>query len=277
MDLHLTFRQHTINLGALQETQQKTGTVDRRYIAVSGFLVSVQQQWYFVSAGHWVADIERAKAAGSTFIKWHINDSGAPGEKFRMPPPFDFDGADGAQLFDNDGVDYLILELRPLYVELLKSNGKTPLDERYWPSPEEAPETDDEYYVVGIPSETIRLSDPIGPEGNFVVTQKDAMMQVTLVDVGPDRMNLPFPRLIARTPGELIDQETGKVTDSIDGMSGGPLFAYRPRTGQYWVIGVQSGWVRGESHIAACYVNILVDWIKEQLNKREPSNVAGSA
>jgi len=95
--------------------------------------------------------------------------------------------------------------------------------------------------LVGIPSETIAY------DGKTLITGRVVIMPVKLTDepetAGRKRENQFYARL----------QDAGNVED-IDGMSGGPIFAFKKIEGnwKYSVVGVQSGWYQQIETIAAC-------------------------
>ena len=71
--------------------------------------------------------------------------------------------------------------------------------------------------------------------------------------------------------GGIVEGCQTKLTD-IDGMSGGPIFAIKWIDSQnirYWVVAVQSSWLRSERILAACPILPLVNAIEQSIDVKE--------
>ena len=133
----------------------------------SGFFVVLDDQWYFVTAGHVFhrsgervglkqAVDEKAIRITRSFIADYFGPDakpfGPPSDPVHLPTIEDFGEILAKALFVNDdvrGLDFAFVPLRPLYVESVTAMGVKPLTEPQW-----QPVTDTAIYVlVGFPDE----------------------------------------------------------------------------------------------------------------------------
>jgi hypothetical protein len=106
---------HFISLRWIDRTEGERAEVnDGRGtpLVTSGFVVSVRDVWFLVTAGHIVSDLETALERGQTLTKFHIVD-GYGQVSPHGPFVFDFKGAAKWHYYDpDDGADYGLIHLR---------------------------------------------------------------------------------------------------------------------------------------------------------------------
>jgi hypothetical protein len=176
----------------------------------------------------------------------------------RDPIPFDLIGAPKIYLDnDADGLDFGFISIHPYYRRLLEANQVVVLDEQHWQHLHEATFTS--YGVLGIPREWVRAQvRSTFSETCITSTAAPVFFPVAWVDDPPaELLNTTCPRFIGRLP-DLIPLE------SIDGMSGGPIFGFRQENGslRYWIVAIQSSWRKNEKIICGCllpYIGALVE------------------
>jgi hypothetical protein len=62
---------HLVTLSCVQQVPNDP----KEYLPIiSGFIVEVLEQWFFVTAGHVITDIRDAVNAGATFDVWRFSD-----------------------------------------------------------------------------------------------------------------------------------------------------------------------------------------------------------
>lgn len=249
---------HFISLGWFDKTPGARAVENSGrgcYNNASGFLISVQNQWFWVTAGHIFEDIKTAIDTGQKLGEWHLDDSDALGARSNMPIPFDFDNAFRTYFYDEDsGVDYALIYLEPYYRNLLQRNNIEPLNEQAWRVG--LPEDFDFYFLIGIPDECVQ------PQMNAEVIIKGCMLiPVQRIDDPPEEILTDMPRLYFKI---------SVININIQGMSGGPIFGFRKNNeGQlkYWVIALQSGLFKNKRIITACPIQNFADWIDSVLEK----------
>src|SRR5690348_9455896 len=85
-------------------------------LVFSGFIVDVMDEWFYITAGHVLKDIQSALAAGYRFDVWRLGDQTA-GNKFNNTAiPYDFVLDDWIVIEDAEiGVDYAAVHLGGIY------------------------------------------------------------------------------------------------------------------------------------------------------------------
>ena len=116
---------------------------------VSGFIISVSRQWYLITAGHILHDIDEAMRKGQQLSSFYVADWWGHGPKY-LPQIFDYRGADkGFDYDETTGVDFGFIRLDDNITARLSANGVVPLDETYWPN--DLGELHD-FFICGFPS-----------------------------------------------------------------------------------------------------------------------------
>ncbi|HEY9147324.1 MAG TPA: hypothetical protein VIN36_11600 [Thiobacillus sp.] len=208
-------------------------------LVFSGFLVDAGGVWFYITAGHILRDIRKSLEAGGKFDIWRLDDQTAGNLFDGAAIPFAFEMDKWLVIEDEEiGLDYAALVLDSFYCKQLEAGGVIPLSNIAWSDHV----TEHDYLaLVGIPSETISY------DGETIIMGRVALMPAELVDepatAGRKRENQFYARL----------QDIGDVLD-IDGMSGGPIFAFKriDDNWKYSVIGIQSAWYPSTQTIAAC-------------------------
>ena len=258
---------HFVSLGFFDQSPQvaKEYGGAGRFHSLSGFLVTVRNLVYLMTAGHALAQIEEAMQNGQKLTGWMLDDSFGWEARHREPIPFDFLGAARRHIVA-DGMDYGIVHLTPYFVRLLIANGVKAIGEESWER--EWPTHFDAYALLGLPAQ---LVTPLGGVKG-AVSRVMALMPVQKIDdesIVPDQLKHPSPRIYGRVT--LPTDEP--AFDSIVGMSGGPLFGFKydaagKRVGQYWVIGVQAAWDPETRIIAACPIQQMLRAISSAIDEQ---------
>ncbi|MGH7790646.1 MAG: hypothetical protein ACRERC_27545 [Candidatus Binatia bacterium] len=220
-----------------------------RHQAYSGFVVSIRRRWALVTAGHILGRINRAIDGGQCLAGWTLDDGWTLDGHFDDAIPFDLASAPRIVLGE-EAIDYGVIGLAPPFARLLEKNGIEPMDERHWKP--KWPEQFDSYVMLGLPTQEIVHA------GNGFVQKAVVTLPVTPLANPPDTLVDPkVPRFYGTI--ELPDDAELHLSD-IDGMSGGPVFGFKMVNGEsrYWIVGIQSGWLREERAIVACYLEPLL-------------------
>lgn len=256
------FTPHVLVLGCTAVKSQSGAEAVREYVDISGFLIDLDAQCYFVSAGHTFEYLDQVRAAGFTFTDWHFDDTGAPRQKWNTGyRPLVIDNNDIQIMVDEDGRDYGFLRVSPLVYMNLKANGKRALTSGEWEIlPDEEIES---FCVVGVPTVLRRVSQS---DTATRVDKSCIYLEVLPLPKPPEEVLKPFNRFYARIDVELVESETGTRLSDIRGVSGGPVFAFRQSEDgsiRYWAIAIQSSWYPKLRIIAACPLIPYINWIRE--------------
>lgn len=220
---------------------QQRSDGDERVIVFSGFIADIQGEWVYVTAGHILRRLKTAMDAGAKFGTWRLGDDTAGGQFQGIAIPFHFDPDEWMVIEDEDlGIDYAAVVLRTLYRAALDAGGARPLPYEAWGS---NLSEHNFWALMGVPSESVKY------DGQSIIAAKT----VTLVLEPTDSPAGPSEKDEYRFYGKLVGDSL-KAVGSVDGMSGGPIFALRAIEGvwHYSVIGVQSGWFPGDRILIAC-------------------------
>lgn len=233
---------------ALTCRQKLPGTIGiGTYFAASGFILSVDNNWFLITAGHIFKEIEEAKRQGVQFINWQLDDTFALAKKRPVNVdgpgvpetiPFDID----AQVFkmhyceDNGSYDYAFIYLEPYYVSLLRANGVMPFEEEHWVITEERPANRVE--LVGVPNDQIKELSISG-----LVQKRLVSVPLYRVNDDPENSERYQHMLFARVPN--ISASGLEGFEKIQGMSGGPIIGFWTQpdgTERMRIIAIQNMW-----------------------------------
>lgn len=262
-----TLLHHCVRLGWVDRTPGERAAANNgfgEHLSVSGFVVSVRDEWFFLTAGHVFRDILKALQGGQKFEEWYLDDLGANGEREGTAVPFDLRAVKNIswkfqESGTNAGADFAIVPLRQHYRELLASKGIIPLDEHYWDA---LPSMGCSHFLlVGVPSQLMRGVPGVGSVHRTIVA-----IPVDPLQKGPDDWLTPWPRFYGKLPDDLAHPDLELM--DIDGMSGGPIFGFaRDENGdwQYYPVAIQSMWRRKPRLIAANYIRNLLHHIRQEM------------
>ena len=218
---------------------------DEKFYSYSGFVISIGGNWFIVTAGHVLQDLEEKSRHKQILITGRVlADYFGPEAISNAPIPFDVLNEPKVFIDDTDlGLDVGVIYLRPYYQKLLEANQVLPA-----PFRREAIDDYSQFYgfgIVGFPNEkTKTLASSNDPQAGGTVMPVLVPIQLDAEVPVDDR---PFPRIV----GHAIDM--GDLA-SIEGISGGPMLGYREDGEQtlYEVIGLQSRWLKSEARTFCC-------------------------
>ena len=229
---------HFVTLSCVQHPREGG---DMKVHVISGFVVAVKGEWFYMTAGHILRDIRQAIEGGSTFDIWRFGDQTAGNNFQNTAIPYDFDLEKWFVLENAEaGLDYATVHIGGLLRQLFAAGSVTPLDRNAWGNHLTA---HDEWALVGIPRETVEY------DGNTTISARFVMAPLTQVDAPP----LAEQRAENQFYAQLAENSDGFMQD-VDGMSGGPVFMLY-QVGEAWkykLIGVQSAWYRASRILAIC-------------------------
>jgi len=226
---------------------------DTQNFVVTAFVLSVSDQWFLITAGHCIRDIEaRIDYYGYDNTRSQLIDSLGLGATHPEPIPFVYKDSHPAQLSDDYAFDYGVMALSPYYRQLLQANNVQPLNEEVW---KKQPSEVDFYMLLGIPAELVKVN-------STNVELAPTLHTVEPIDQMPERFTKVDAPLFY---GHIV---LGEDMSSIKGMSGGPVFAFHTNDKgelRYWLIALQSRWLPESHFIAACPTKLLGHFLEDVL------------
>ncbi len=236
-------------------------------LAVSAFVISVKGVWFLVTAGHVIRQLEQRLADGRRIVTARIMDGFAT-DKALPPIPFPLSETPCLTIYKS-GFDYALLPLRPGYALPLLEGGVLALDEAGWKDPPKAAHA---HFLLGFPAEVTKTSVvESDSKGAAFFRVGTPLLPVETVEEIPEEFQYQPNRFFGRVPIFTQDDEDERRVEDIEGMSGGPIFAVRfskkRRTLSYWVVAVQSKWLKKPRLIAGCPIQPVADAIAESMSE----------
>lgn len=226
---------------------------EREACIITSFVMSIYEQWFLITAGHCIEDIEENLTKGYEIERCRLIDFMGSGAQHKEPIPFDYRESAATKLCYDPTYDYGILFLNEQYVRLLKANGIQALTEEVW---EKQPAQVDYYMLLGVVG---KLSEAT-PNSALITS---SIHKVTGLQNRPN----DFAETSAPTFWGKVHLND-PVTD-IAGMSGGPVFSIqRNENGElrYWLHAIQSRWLPSQQLIAACLARPIGIFLKEVMD-----------
>ena len=213
---------------------------DPRYFIISGFLVSMSNNWYLATASHVLGQIDRLLADHpERTYAFRIVDHLGPESKHKLSIPFDYQNSVRYRNKDEAiGADFGLIQISQFHRTQMEANPQMPIDERNWRIEMDfAPVA---HIILGIPYEGV------SPVGDIVVGRDTTNYQrFEIAGLQVKQISEP-PEGIPRFDYPTFWAELGTTElKSIEGMSGCPILAFgKTKDGEvkYGVVAVQSGW-----------------------------------
>lgn len=234
----------------------RKGSTEHKFV-LTAFVLSVSDQWFLVTAGHCVRDIEAKIDEGFELTLCQLVDSLGQGAKHLVPITFAYADSYPTYMSVDSGFDYGVILLSTYYRLLLEANNVKALDEEVW---KKQPKEVDFYALLGIPAELTVI-------GTHSIELTPTLHSVVPIGERPEG----FTETVATLFYGRI--ELGDVMKSIVGMSGGPVFAFRTNEKgelRYWITALQSRWLPDTLYIAACPTKLLGDILEDILMRTTP-------
>ncbi|SRR6266540_3389577 len=229
----------------------KKDNVTAPYV-ITAFVLSVQERWFLATAGHCLQGIDKYKEEGFSIHKCFLMDAMGTGATHFEPFTFTYELAKPQYVPDSRDMDYGIIPLSTYYQGLLRANNISPLNEEVWRIQPDEPEF---FALIGVPLEHLRIDErSIG-----IVTALNWIEECEK----PERL-----------PDTELPLFYGKITlhsdqNSVRGMSGGPIFAFKEVNGQYkyWLKALQSRWIEQLEIVIGCPTTFLGHLIDNMISE----------
>jgi len=231
-----------------------------RFFAASGTYIKIGDIHGILTAGHVVTHLQQS-IADERVVKTecYLVDTFGPIKISDMGVPYDLRDSPYLE-YEVRGLDFGVLFLNDNQVRLIEKHQIIPIT--YQASLNE-PGDLDRYWIMGLPAELTseRVTD-IG-EG----TVGFGMVPVKrLPSEAPE--NGDWPRFKGEIVGDL-------AVESIEGMSGGPIFGMcTERPEKYWIVAIQSSWLKSTRTVFGCPTPWIVG-ILQKLHDEAAAELAG--
>jgi hypothetical protein len=226
---------------------------EQRSVCATAVAVESNGRWYLVTSGHIVQLIERIAADASQRITKAtlFNAWARHGEATHDPLPIDLYRLKSYARYDRgEGVDFGMILLGDAHVAALTATGTVPISKHHVGVPSGRDVL--QYWLLGLPEELQSQVSP--PEGGCCLEIEPNVFRVFLRENPGCFFETDQPRLFGDVP------PTVPLVD-MNGMSGGPLFAFtRGETGfDGWIAGLQSGWNPDARVVAASPAGVYLE------------------
>ena len=227
----------------------------------SGFIMEVENQWFWTTAGHVLEDIQKDgfQHPDQFADEFRLIDSFGTGAIDKHYVPFDFERAWKYFEHDDDmGLDYGVVALGELEKLSLQKNNIMPVRVPDWQ--ESTSDAFRDLFVMGFPSDLI--APVYGTiQGGFSIRGVPTPSAVYMERIAPTQPQKPCPRLYGKLSESYTDPK-------IDGMSGGPVFVLPDDGSKCEIIAVQSGWMPDQTITFACPLKVFGPRLLKAINER---------
>lgn len=221
---------------------------------ITAFVLSVQEQWFLVTAGHCLQKVDECKEDGYVIQKCYLMDSMGAGATHFEPIIFAYDIAKPQYISNSREMDYGFIPLLAYYQGLLIANNIVPLSEEVWRI---QPNNPDSFALIGIPDEFIQ-------RGNNTVGIITVLNWIDECEKPEHFQKTDLPLFYGKIR---LHSNQG----SVRGMSGGPIFAFEQDNGQYryWLKALQSSWGDQSEIVIGCPTTFLGNVIDRMISKTQ--------
>ena len=227
------------------------GELSRQFI-VTSFVLSIDDRWFLITAGHCIQEIEELKSKGVKIVSCSLIDNMGEDARFEHKIPFAYENASPEYLSDDLDYDYGVIRLSHYYRQLLESNNIEPLTEEVW---DKQPSEFHFYKLIGVPYELLEI------------TPKFIHVTTTLIDV--ELINAELREKLKISSHQFAGKVLlGKGIKNIEGISGGPIFGFLenpPGQLKYWLVALQSRWFSDSKIIIGCPTKLLGQFLRSQI------------
>ena len=215
----------------------------------SATVIEFEGSLSLLTAGHVINDIDALYKRPDIEVDgvWLLDDLNID-STYHHPVPFEWETAAKVAI-DEDGLDFGVVNLRPLFARALLANGVAPINEANWIKQRDN-DAYERYFVLGLPEEE-NLPHRVPNGGNINVSPHLVFLEPA--NEVPESVPLgKYPIHVFRI---LLPQ-----LDSVKGMSGGPIIGTRINDAgdmRYWVLGVLRSETTVSGLITGCPMPVL--------------------
>jgi hypothetical protein len=232
----------TPSLGHLLLQVEVRASGERRTAIYSGFFLGHRDRYFWATAGHVIAELQSILRSDTLLLRQAWLRDGQPMENedaSSIPIALDLENMIALEVDDPTdvlgGMDFGLMRLSPLVLEAIRRNpgasflpAEDSLEQRAWAG----------LYGIGTPAESVTYSTKRNVRFDI------HCLPIEVLDSPPSEVD-PVPMALY---GRLLQLgDVNRKIASVEGMSGGPVFAVEPRSQVdygFRLVGVQSAWHR---------------------------------
>ncbi len=237
-------------LVALEPVEPSSSLVSQQLL-FSGFLLEVNDTWFWVSSGHMVTDLQALLSCGYKIDRTRFFDLGL---KWKQGFTTGFDLDKVSYLDDRtNGMDYAVFPLLNIVRENIVAGGSAPIPADCVVNHLSSSE---HYFAAGAPLLGAATDLQLDATKFAIIVLKLKRLE----DVEKDG----FPRLRFDTRESQV-KVGNESLKSLVGLSGSPIFAVNGDFREYGLIAIQSAQLEGGVFALACPARPLVDLLEAHL------------
>lgn len=243
---------HAVAISVTYRLKDDPDNHPKRVVNYSATVMSVSNYVFLLTAGHCVAEIEKIlEGEEYEYIDSSIADVFGLEAVSDVPIPINLRHAARLAVDDEEsGLDYGLIHLQTNQIRLLTKNGIVAIFEDNWNKQHTV--NFDRFFILGFPAELALSTISADGKAQFAA----ARIGLEKADPPPGTKPTTFQRFVGKIAGEI-------PLNNIEGMSGGPIIGIDSRNpGVYWVVAIQSSWLKTEKIIFGCKIPIIGEQVK---------------
>ncbi len=220
--------------------------------ALSGFVLTLHDRHFWVTAGHCLKDFDRDIRCGvlKIFDTGFVDYFGSEAKHVHKYP---YQYEPGCEFYIDsldDALDFAIIPLDLLMIQSFEVNGVKNVSRANWL--QQPSLIFERYMILGLPA--------------YLIPKDRPAAQPVLVGIEPlDPKTIPDPLPDGWFVGKIDDECPIK---SIEGMSGGPIYGFRRNDQGQWlyhIVALQSRWREGSRVIFGCPMTLFAEMLYQQM------------
>lgn len=258
--------QHFVPLMVRMDHYHKDGSFrEENTTVLSGFVMEIDDQWYWTTAGHSLKQLDEQIAAGKLSVLGcsFVDYMGYQATK-KLDYPFMYEPGCGIAVHEpTEGLDYALIPIDPLMRINFADNKVKPIEKRTWVH---TPHLKFDFYkLLGIPESQVTLS----PTDDEAISFTPVLASVIPIDTKD------VPRISSHQwfAGKMPAVSQIKT---VVGMSGGPIFGFRKHPdGQlaYHVVALQSRWFEKTDFVMGCSLPYFMKVFRQRTQGGNRQNI----
>lgn len=254
---------HLVVLTGLYESYDDNGKLFHTGLfAFSGFVLNLHDRFFWVTAGHCFDDKFDKPIRAGTLKILECGFADYFGDKVINAHKIPYSYEPGCAFYiDNEsmGLDFGVIPLDNLTTRGLIANGVKAIGRENWEKQQDL--SFEQYKILGVPTHLTECQ--ISASGAIVGGLQPAMITIDRLDPNAIPNPLPDTWFVGQIPPDVTIQ-------SIEGMSGGPIYGFRRGSQGKWlyhVVALQSRWRPDERITFGCSLPLFAEALHKEIGE----------